>query len=122
MGPKAFPAILALVMLLCGGWLALQTLRRRLSATAAASAEGPTQTGHPVAVGAVAAGLLIYYILYTRLGFVVSTVLFLFLFLSYFNRGRHLLNLTIAIAFPVVLDVVFIEVLGASPARGILPF
>jgi len=121
MGPKAFPGIIAFAMLLCGGTLVVQALGRRMSASGA-DGEAPAGAGHPVAVGIVAVGLLLYYIAYTRLGFVVSTAIFLLLFLSFFNRGRHVVNVVIAVAFPLVLNIVFVEVLGASPARGILPF
>jgi len=122
LGPKAFPSLIGIAMVLFALGLLVQTVVRARSAPLPRTGSETRQKSHARSIAAVAAGLLLYYVLYQPLGFLVSTVLFLFTFLSFFNRGRPVLNLTIAIAFPVALNIVFTTVLGTPPARGILHF
>ncbi|MGQ7793160.1 tripartite tricarboxylate transporter TctB family protein [Faunimonas sp. B44] len=122
LGPKAFPTLIGIAMVLFALGLLVQTVVRARSASPPRAGSETPQKSHAPAIAAVAAGLLLYYVLYQPLGFLVSTVVFLFTFLSFFNKGRPVLNLTIAIAFPVALNIVFTTVLGTPPARGILHF
>ena len=73
-----------------------------------------------MAVGAVALWLLGYYLALEPLGFILSTIPFLFGLMAYFNRGHWLTNAIVAILFPVVLDLIFSRVLGMAPAPGLL--
>ena len=121
LGPKAFPALLGSLMLLCGVSLAITSLRRyRSEAPSVSEGEGNAESSHPVAVGAVALWLLGYYIVFEPLGFVLATIPFLFGLMAFFNRGHWLTNAAVAILFPVVLDLIFSHVLGMPPAPGLL--
>lgn len=121
LGPKAFPALLGSLMLLCGVSLALASWRHyRSEASSASEGEGGAESSHPMAVGAVALWLLAYYIAFEPLGFVLATIPFLFGLTAYFNRGHWFTNAAVAILFPVVLDLIFSHVLGLPPAPGLL--
>jgi len=121
LGPKAFPALLGSLMLLCGVSLAPAAWRRYRSEAASAS-EGKVDADsnhHPMAVGAVALWMLGYYVVLEPLGFILATVPFLFGLMAFFNRGRWFTNAAVAILFPVVLDWIFSHVLGMPPAPGL---
>ncbi len=120
LGPKAFPALLGVLMLLCGISLAITSLRRYWRSAEVADKESGAQNHYPVAVGAVALWLLGYYLVLEPLGFVLSTIPFLFVLMAYFNRGRWLSNAIVSILFPVILDLIFSYVLGLAPAPGLL--
>jgi hypothetical protein len=55
------------------------------------------------------------------LGGILSMIVFMGASLGILNRGRHLQNAVIAIAFPLALHVVFAVWLRASMPRGLLP-
>lgn len=124
LGPKAFPALLGIALLLCGVSLAAKTLighyrpREAASDTLGAESNG----GHPLAVLAVGAWLLAYYFVFEPLGFLLSTMVLIFGLTAYFNRGHWITNTAVAILFPIVIDLIFSHVLGRAPAPGILSF
>ena len=121
LGPKAFPALLGILMLLCGISLAITSWQRyRSQVSSIPEDESGARNSHPIAVGAVASWLLGYYLVFEPLGFVLATIFFLFGLMVYFNRGHWLTNAIVAILFPVVLDFIFSYVLGLTPAQGLL--
>lgn len=122
LGPKAFPFVLGILMLLCGISLAGSTLLRYWREQGTAFEDDEFSGSHPVAVAAVAAWLLAYYLVFEPLGFLLATMLFLFGLMVYFNRGRWLTNIAVSILFPIVLELIFTHVLGSTPAPGILSF
>jgi putative tricarboxylic transport membrane protein len=61
-----------------------------------------------------------YYLLLERLGFILSTGLFLLAFLSFTNHRRWLVNLAVATLFPIAAYVLLATLLGARLPVGIL--
>jgi len=124
LGPKAFPMLVGFAMLACGVALGAKVLLQYISvvATPKAEDEEAATTARPVAVTLVGLWLLAYYAVFEHLGFVISTFLFLLGMTSYFHRGKWVVNVAVAIGFPVILDLVFSYVLGRSPAPGLLSF
>jgi putative tricarboxylic transport membrane protein len=89
----------------------------------------PTQTKpdaqprHPryVLIGMVL-WTIAYYYLFDRAGYALATSVFLLGLLSYFNRKRIMMNISIAVGVAVVLDLVFSHLLSVPMPTGILPF
>lgn len=120
LGPKAYPALIGSLMLLCGLSLAISSLRRSQNSSYPAGENGgDIKNSRPIAVGAVALWLLVYYLAYEQLGFVLATIPFLFALMAFFNRGKWLTNAIVAILFPVLLDLILSHVLGLAPAPGL---
>ena len=121
-GPKFFPLIVAVGLLVFGVLFLLSTTLRRdrylgeKAAAEAASTHWPT-------TGLVAAVLVVYAFLLDPLGYVVATAL-LFPALAYVlgstGRRRLLRNLAIGVVLGVVVYFAFTELLGVRLSKGLL--
>lgn len=123
LGPKAFPALVGIGLLLSGLLLLLETWRKRKSIDDPALVKPPEVPGakhQSTILVAMVVWVTLYYSVFTRLGYVVSTVAFLLGLLSYFHRGHHVANVTIAIGFTVVFDLLFSRFLGVPLPAGLL--
>lgn len=116
-GPRAVPTLIAggLVVAALGLVLEHLVLAMRGDARLASSAEAPTGVAF-VAVAMLAA----YYLAFERLGFILSTMLFLIAFLSFSNRGRWATNIAVAVAFPIGAYLLLDGLFGARLPAGIL--
>ncbi len=117
LGPKAFPAMIGIGLLLSGLLLAFETWqkpRRRAK-------PAPTQATHRHALilTGMAAWTAVYYTAFEPVGYVLATAVYLFGLLAYFNRGRHLLNLTVALGFTACAYAVFVRFLGVMMPGGL---
>jgi putative tricarboxylic transport membrane protein len=121
LGPKAFPFLLGIGMLVCGIALAITTFVRAPSAISTIEANEETRS-HPLAVTLVGFWLLAYYLTFEPLGFLLTTMIFLLGLTMYFNRGRWVLNVAVSVLFPISLDLIFSYVLGRAPAPGLFSF
>lgn len=123
LGPKAFPALVGIGLLLSGFLLLLENWRKRKSPDEAPGAKpslAPGARHQSWILVAMAVWMALYYSVFTRLGYMVSTVVFLLGLLSYFHRGRHVANVTIAVGFTVVFDLLFSRFLGVPLPTGLL--
>ncbi len=121
-GPRFFPLIVAVGLLVFGALFLLSTtLRRDRYLGEKAAAEG-VATDWP-ATGIVAATLVVYAILLDPLGYIVATALF-FPAMAYVlgSRGRRkvLRNLAIGVALGVLVFFSFTELLGVRLPDGLL--
>lgn len=123
LGPRAYPALLGFVMLGCGVALAAKVVMRYLANMQVADDATDAFAGsQPLAVFAVGLWLLAYFIVFERLGFMLSSIVFIFGLTAFFNKGHWLINTAVAIVFPVLLELVLSYLLGRAPAPGILSF
>ena len=131
LGPKAFPRLLGIGLLITAVVLLLEILRARKSPApkAADSAMrgapiivGADTRGAPVIVGAVALWTLLYFITFERLGYILSTSLYLLALTNYFNRGKTIANVLTSVLFPIISYLMFTKLLGVTLPPGILPF
>ena len=143
LGPKIFPALIGIGMFLSGLMLLIATERglraartsmsgARLAGTVPAHGGGlvgpdavlpPTpaqERHHRIVLLCMAGWTLVYYIAFEPVGYVISTVVYALVLLSYFNRGRHLANVLIAAGFAAVAYLVFGKFLGVSMPSGLL--
>jgi putative tricarboxylic transport membrane protein len=122
LGPKIFPYLIGGLGIVTAIWLLVETAaREREAAGQAATAQAPKPRHHPLAVVAVLAWMLVFYLLLERLGFLLSCAGFLLGLTSYFNRGRWITNILVAVIFPVGVYVAFTKILGITLPAGLLP-
>lgn len=121
LGPKAFPRMLGVGLLIAAAMLLAEILRERKNANAA-DAQAVKWERKDWVVVAVAAWTALYIALFEPLGYMLATLIFLAGLTGYFNRGRHLMNVLTCVLFVVISYAVFTRVLGVNLARGIIPF
>ena len=121
LGPKAFPRMLGVGLLIAAAMLLAEILRDRKKAMAA-NTEAMKWERHHWIVVAVAAWTALYIALFEPLGYILATLIFLAGLTGYFNRGRHLMNVLTCVLFVVISYVAFTKLLGVNLARGLIPF
>ena len=120
LGPKVFPYLIAILGIIAGIWLLVES-RGQGQASAAEEAASPHRH-HPLAVCAVLGWLVLYYLVFEELGFILAGIAFLLGLTFYFNRNRWTMNLLVSAFFPLGVYFAFGAILGISLPRGILPF
>lgn len=117
-GPRAFPYLIAAVMIGCGLALVVKDLR---SADRVRFSWGfvSDRTIWLKILATMAAGI-VYGLVLEDLGYLVATFLFMIVVSSLINVGRHVQNLVIAVVFSVVTFVAFALILKLSLPRGLL--
>lgn len=121
LGPRAFPYLVGIGLLVAGGWLLLEMLQSKKAAQPATHAESEDRR-HLILIGAVVAWLAIYFALFERLGFLLSTPVFLFVLMAYLNRGKWMANGLTSVLFTLGAYALFNHVLGVPLAKGPLGF
>ncbi len=121
LGPKAFPRMLGIGLLITAGVLLMEILRAR-KATPAVSEDTPAEPPHWPLLAAVAVWIAAYFTVFTTLGFVISTTLFLLGMTAWFNRGRWMMNILTSVLFSAGSYLMFTKLLGVTLAQGVLPF
>ena len=119
LGPKAFPRLLGIGLLLTAALLAWEMWKARKEPRKPA-AEG--LKSEAMVVGGVAVWTWLYFLAFEPLGFMIATALYLLGLTSYFNRGKWTTNVVTSILFPICTYFLFTKALGVNLARGFLPF
>ncbi len=121
LGPKAFPRMLGVGLLLAAAMLLAEILRDRKKPK---TETPPTWRWEPHqwVVVAIAVWTALYILAFERLGYMLSTVIYLLALTAYFNRGRHLMNGLTCVLFVIISYVAFTKLLGVNLARGFIPF
>lgn len=117
-GPRAFPFLIAALVIGCGVALLVQDFRsaERKPFSWGVAAD---RTVWVRILLTMAAGI-IYGLVLDDLGYLIATFLFMMFVSSLINVGRHVQNLTIAVLFSVVTFVSFALILKLSLPRGVL--
>ena len=117
-GPRAFPYLVAVVVLFCGVWLLVKEFLNK--------SRQPLSWGFVSERGVwlrilltMTAGIT-YGLVLDWLGYIIATFLFMIFVCELINVGRHAQNLLIAAAFPVITFFAFAVFLKLSLPRGIL--
>jgi putative tricarboxylic transport membrane protein len=124
LGPKAFPYLVGIGLVISALWLLVEILQGRRSAPAAppTAAESAANRHTALLIGGVVAWTAFYFAVFEPLGFLVATPPFLLGLMAWFNRGRWLANLLTAVLFTLGVYLLFSKVLGVALAQGVLPF
>jgi len=123
LGPTIFPAIIGLGLLGSGLLLMVETYGKR---QAAAPMPMPTpgseeRPRHLVLLG-VFLWTALYYVAFEPVGYIISTIVFLMGLLSFFHRGKTLINIAIAVGFTAFAYTLFDQFLSVSMPPGLLDF
>jgi putative tricarboxylic transport membrane protein len=130
LGPKAFPRLLTIALVITAVVLLLEILRARAKPVQPAASAKPVQpaaSADPVdrRVYLIIAGVVVwtigYFLIFERLGFMIATSIYLLGLTSYFHRGKWMSNVLSSLGFSVGSYFLF-KVLGVQLAPGILPF
>ena len=123
LGPKAFPRMLGVGLLIGAVMLLAEILRDRKKTMAGGKdSDALKWEPHNWVVVAVVAWTALYVALFEPLGYILATLIFLLGLTGYFNRGRHLMNGLTCVLFVAISYVAFTKLLGVNLARGIIPF
>ena len=143
LGPKAFPRLLGVALLVTAALLAGEMWKARHEKPPPAQAEtkvdhavvasrggygGPLWGAHAgtkveyLTVAGIAVWTGLYFVLFEPLGYMIATTAYLLGLTICFNRGKWISNVSTSILFPVISYLLFTKALGVNLARGILPF
>lgn len=122
LGPKAFPVLIGIGMLVAAGLLAVEIWKDRAQAapTPAPAAEPRDYRFYWVLAG-VTGWSVLYYALLERVGYIVDTAVYLYALMCWFYRGRWVLNAAVAVLYSVLSYILFRN-LDVHLPGGILPF
>ena len=121
LGPKAFPRLLGICLLIAAGLFALEMWRDH-KAKVPPPAEGelaPWQ--HVGLIAAIAVLTGVYYALFEPLGYIIATMTYLLALMAWFNRGKWVSNVLTAALFAGLSYWMFVA-LDVRLPTGILPF
>ncbi len=123
LGPKAFPQMLGVGLLIGAGMLLAEIIRAGRNKSGNTEKAAPLRfEKHDAVVLAVIIGTAVYVFAFERLGYLISTAIYLLVMTHFFNRGRWLMNVLTSVLFAVISYLAFAKLLGVNLARGILPF
>jgi putative tricarboxylic transport membrane protein len=124
LGPKAFPDLLGIGLLLAAVLLFVETIKKKAEGEPEPAPKSEVATkeelGHLVVIAGVCAWTALYYAVFEQLGYILSTTIFLFGLTSYFSRRRWVMNATTVVLFSVGSYALFVDVLGVTLPPGIL--
>ncbi|HEX6004817.1 MAG TPA: tripartite tricarboxylate transporter TctB family protein [Burkholderiales bacterium] len=121
LGPKAFPNLLGIALVITGGMLFFEILRDRKNPAAATGAGGVDRRVVVVLTGVVIWTAL-YLSVFELLGYMIATTIYLIGLTAYFHPARWTTNIVTSVVFCVGSYLLFNHVLGVNLARGVLPF
>ncbi len=121
LGPKAFPILLGIALLLATGLLFVEHLKDIKPADPQLQKPARPDRRHLPVLGVVVVWMAFYFSLFETLGYVVATTVFLLPLMAWFNRGKWLANTLSASLFSVGSYVMFAW-LDVTLPQGVLPF
>ena len=124
LGPKAFPRLLGVALLVTAVILLFEIVRGRKPASGSDVMPPRTvqgQTSVAIVAGA-AIWTFLFFLVFEWLGYVIAASIYLIALTSFFHRGKWVTNVTTSVLFALGSYIMFVKVLGVNLARGILPF
>lgn len=128
LGPKVFPIMLGIGMLLAGALLAFEAWRKvtpkpsRMVTASAKAGTAPDTGGISLTVVGVTIWTALYFWSFEPLGYIVSSTLYLFPLAYVFNGRKFLANGLTALLFSLISYLMFTKLLGVRLPSGLLPF
>lgn len=135
-GPRLFPYLIGGLLLLGAVVLLFETRAssRKASGTEVSTAAEPATDSNPesgnedrarqvpLLIAAIFVWTIIYILGFERLGYVVSTTIFLFGLTLYFHPRRWLVNIAISLLLPAAIYFAFDRLLNVNLPAGLLSF
>jgi len=121
LGPKAFPRLLGICLLIAAGLFALEMWRDH-KAKVPPPAEGELAPWRHVGlIAAIAVLTGLYYALFEPLGYIIATAAYQLVLMAWFNRGKWVANVLTAVLFAGLSYWMFVA-LDVRLPTGVLPF
>ena len=117
MGPQVFPALIGIGLL--GSALLLMAEAWRKQRPAAATPHDPAARAHQLILAGMVLWTALYYFAFEPLGYLLSTLVYMFGLLACFNRGRWLVNAACAVGFTLAAYAVFTGFLQVVLPQGV---
>ncbi len=121
LGPKAFPRLLGIGLIIAAGFLLVEMLKDSKSRSPEPEKTEPGDSRHLWILGGVVAWTGLYYAALQTLGYVVDSAIYLFVLMAWFNRGKWVANGLTAVLYSVLSYIMFVK-LDVNLPKGILPF
>ena len=129
LGPKAFPRLLAIGLIVTAVALLFEILRARKKQTtttplheSGAPPSGQRDRRAYAVVSLVVVWTFLYFLAFERLGYVVATSIYVLVLMACFNRGKWAANALTTLLFCAGSYYLFTALLGVTLPRGVLPF
>jgi putative tricarboxylic transport membrane protein len=119
LGPKAFPRLLVIGLLIAAALLFVE-IRRGVAAARREDAEASQEKPDWPLLAAIVVATAIYFAMIEPIGYVLATAAYLLALTAYFNPGRWVTNAASAVGFSLLSYLAF-EYLGVSLPAGPLP-
>ncbi len=116
-GPKAFPTLIGIGMLVSAGIMVMEYLQARKSGEAEAGSE---QLSFSWAIPGVVVWTFAYLAVFEWLGYVLATAFYIIPLMMVFNRGRPLVNIVVGLLFSMVSYLCLAVLLEAQLPTGTL--
>ncbi len=121
LGPKAFPRLLGICLLIAGAMLFAEIWREARAKPRQAERTPLGDRRHYLVIGGVVVWTAIYFTFFERLGYVIATTIYLLALTAYFHRGKWVTNVLTSILYCLGTYLMF-KALDVNLPRGILPF
>jgi putative tricarboxylic transport membrane protein len=121
LGPKAFPRLLGIILLIAAGLLFLEIVKDRKAGVKPPPEGELAQWRYAGVIAGVAAWTCLYYAVFEKLGYVLATITYLLALMAWFHRGKWVANVLSAVLFAGLSYWMFVA-LDVRLPRGILPF
>lgn len=123
LGPKAFPRLLGLGLLLTAAMLLAEIIKERKTVQSQKPADAPEEEGHSGVVAGATVATAIFFVCFEFVGYVLAVTLYLLVMMNYFNKnGRWMVNGLTAVIYGVSSYFIFTKALGVNLPHGLLPF
>lgn len=120
LGPQAFPSLIAIGLAISGVMLIIQTLSKKAAGVASEEVPARRPRREYALLAGVAVWTAIYYTAFEPVGYILSTIVYLFVLLCIFQYGRWFLNFAYACAFTAAAYLVFGQFLHVVLPVGVL--
>ena len=117
LGPKAFPYLLGILLVMSSALLLLESLTRNRVFD-----EARGRVSRPRTVAGVAAASCLFFALLEPLGYLIAFTLYLFLVMLWLHRKRPVTCLAVAVLFTLGSYALFVKGLDISLAKGLVYF
>jgi putative tricarboxylic transport membrane protein len=122
LGPRAFPQLLGVAMLIACAFLGWEIWRARRAEPGEAPAEPVKVEGNVIRVLlVVVVWTALYYLVFEQLGYILATGVYLLPMMVWFNRGRWIANVGSTVFFVAFTYFLFVKLEVRLP-QGVLPF
>jgi putative tricarboxylic transport membrane protein len=120
LGAKVFPTLLGIGLVLAALLLLFETYKTKSRENSEKERESKKERRHLVIVGSVVCWTIIFIILLEYLGFLLSSMVYLIVFMTCLNSKKVWLHMGVSVVFSVALYILLAKGLGVTLPKGIL--